>query len=117
VSVATIGIVPPARYGLRGPRSAVATLAILGGVTGAAWWSTTASAVSRTTYGLAQVGRAMPFRSSLVAFFGMWITMMVAMMPPSAAPGVVGQGIRARPARSAASARSPLPAPISPPGP
>jgi predicted metal-binding membrane protein len=54
------------------------------------------------TYGLAQVGRPMPFRASLVAFFGMWITMMVAIMPPGAAPSVVGQGIRARPARSAA---------------
>jgi predicted metal-binding membrane protein len=77
---------------------------MLGAVTGVAWSSMVAAShrMSAMTYGLAQVGSAMPFSSSVTGFFGMWITMMAAMMLPSVGPSVSRHQIGAPPARSAA---------------
>jgi predicted metal-binding membrane protein len=65
-------------------------LAVLG-IVGVAWWRTVGDArsMSSMVQGLAQVGRAMPFRMRLTSFAGMWVTMMTAMMLPGVAPALL----------------------------
>ncbi len=71
-------------------RTLAATAAVLLGLAATAWWLTVDNAGDMTSMvaGLADVGRAMPFDQGAPLFFGMWITMMVAMMFPTIAPVV-----------------------------
>ncbi|WP_448627461.1 DUF2182 domain-containing protein [Geodermatophilus sp. URMC 64] len=72
-------------------RTLAATLVLLLGLAGVAWWVTvdTAGEMSPMVSGLADVGRAMPFDMSAALFMAVWLTMMVAMMFPTVAPIVL----------------------------
>jgi predicted metal-binding membrane protein len=69
-------------------RTLLGTAAVLVGLAAAAWWATvdTAADMAAMVGGLADVGRAMPFRMSALLFMSMWVTMMVAMMLPTVGP-------------------------------
>lgn len=82
---------PRAAYAVLERRATLATVAILLGLAGLAWWSTvgTARDMGAMVQGIAQAGRAMPFDMGAMVFLGMWVTMMVAMMFPTIAPVVL----------------------------
>jgi len=82
---------PRSAYGVLQRRATVATVAILLGLAGIAWWSTVGSSrdMAAMVQGVASVGVAMPFDMTVLVFMAMWTTMMVAMMFPTIAPIVL----------------------------
>lgn len=82
---------PRSAYQVLERRATGATLFVLLGLSGLAWWATTQRAhdMNGMVQGLAQVGAAMPYDMSAGVFLAMWVTMMVAMMFPSVAPIVL----------------------------
>jgi predicted metal-binding membrane protein len=82
---------PRSAYGMLQRRATVATVAILLGLAGVAWWSTVGSSRDMATMvqGVASVGVAMRFDMTVLVFMAMWTTMMVAMMFPTIAPIVL----------------------------
>src|SRR5205807_9786424 len=78
-------------YGVLQRRATVATVAILLGLAGVAWWSTVGSSrdMAMMVQGVASVGVAMRFDMTVLVFMAMWTTMMVAMMFPTIAPIVL----------------------------
>lgn len=72
-------------------RVTLVTTAILLALAAAAWWSTvdTSRSMSMMVSGLGQVGEREPNDMGALVFWGMWITMMVAMMFPTIAPMVL----------------------------
>jgi len=84
-----------------GHRAAVPLVATLAGLTAVAWWWTVHDAheMSSMVEGVAQMGVAMPYSTSVLAFIGMWVAMMAAMMLPTVFPVVTAraaQGLACR---------------------
>lgn len=82
---------PRSAYSALEVRATFATVAVLLGLAGVAWWYTVGQAhdMAAMVQGIAHAGRAMPFDMSALVFLAMWTTMMVAMMFPTIAPVVL----------------------------
>ena len=76
--------------------SAAVWVAVLLGLAGVAWWWTVREthAMSSMVEGIAQMGIAMRFTSTVWTFAAMWVAMMAAMMVPAVLPGVAGASVR-----------------------